>query len=134
MSRKVILSIIICLALVAGGMLIGTDEVTGAAKQTVTAAKVSKAPTSLDDPAWQKAKSVKVPFEGKEKFAGKKATVNTQAIYTDDGIYFRFNWNDATKSVIKGAWEYDDVYFPEKTYLSGQLTAGMLNDNLYFDF
>jgi hypothetical protein len=107
MSRKVILSIIICLALVAGGMLIGTDEVTGAAKQTVTAAKVSKAPTSLDDPAWQQAKTVQVPFEGKEKFAGKKTNVNTQAIYTDDGIYFRFNWNDATKSVTKGAWKYD---------------------------
>ena len=37
MSKKVILRIIICLTLVAGGMLIGTDEVTGAAKQTVTA-------------------------------------------------------------------------------------------------
>ena len=107
MSKKVILSIIICLTLVAGGMLIGTDEVTGAAKQTLTAAKVQKAPASLDDPAWQEAKAVQVPFEGKEKFAGKKATVNTQAVYTDDGIYFRFNWQDADKSVTKGAWKFD---------------------------
>ena len=107
MSKKVILSMIICLTLVAGGMLIGTDEVTGAAKLIVTAAQVSKAPTSLDDPAWQKAQTVQVPFEGKEKFAGKKATVNTQAVYTGEGIYFRFNWNDATKSVTKGAWKYD---------------------------
>ena len=107
MSKKVILSIVICLTLVAGGMLIGTDEVTGAAKQTVTAAEVEKAPVSLDDPAWQKAKAVQVPFEGKEKFAGKKATVNTKAVYTDDGIYFRFNWKDADKSVTKGAWKFD---------------------------
>ena len=107
MSKKVILSMVICLTLVAGGMLIGTDDVTGAAKQTVTAAKVKKAPDSLDDPAWQKAKAVQVPFEGKEKFAGKKATVNTKAVYTDDGIYFRFNWKDANKSVTKGAWKYD---------------------------
>ena len=62
MSKKVILSMIICLTLVAGGMLIGTDEVTGAAKQTVAAAKVKKAPAGLDDPAWQKAKAVQVPF------------------------------------------------------------------------
>ena len=107
MSKKVILRIIICLTLVAGGMLIGTDEVTGAAKQTVTAAKVKTAPSGLDDPAWQKAKAVQVPFEGKEKFAGKKAAVNTQAVYTANGIYFRFNWKDADKSVTKGAWKYD---------------------------
>jgi hypothetical protein len=98
---------IICLALVAGGLLIGTDEVTGMAKQTVTAAKVKKAPAGLDDPVWQKANAVQVPFEGKEKFAGKKAAVSTKAVYTADGIYFRFNWKDADKSVTKGAWKFD---------------------------
>jgi hypothetical protein len=104
MSKKFILSIIICLAL---GLLIGTDEVTGMAKQTVTAAKVKKAPAGLDDPVWQKANAVQVPFEGKEKFAGKKAAVSTKAVYTADGIYFRFNWKDADKSVTKGAWKFD---------------------------
>ncbi|MDH3877627.1 MAG: ethylbenzene dehydrogenase-related protein, partial [Desulfobacterales bacterium] len=107
MSKKFILSMIICLALVAGGLLIGTDEVTGMAKQTVTAAKVKKAPAGLDDPVWQKANAVQVPFEGKEKFAGKKAAVSTKAVYTADGIYFRFNWKDADKSVTKGAWKFD---------------------------
>ena len=107
MSKKIILAMIICLTLVVGGMLIGTDEVTGAAKQTVTVAKVKKAPAGLDDPAWQKAKAVEVPFEGKERFADKKATVNTKALYTDDGIYFRFNWKDADRSVTKGAWKFD---------------------------
>jgi len=33
-----------------------------------------EAPAALDDAAWQKAKAVDVPFVGKEKFAGKKAT------------------------------------------------------------
>lgn len=107
MSKKFILSIIICLALVAGGLLIGPDEVTGMAKQTVTAAKVKKAPAGLNDPVWQKANAVQVPFEGKEKFAGKKAAVSTKAVYTADGIYFRFNWKDADKSVTKGAWKFD---------------------------
>jgi hypothetical protein len=107
MSKKIILSMIICLALVAGGLLIGTDEVTGMAKQTVSAAKVKKAPAGLDDPVWQKAIAVQVPFEGKEKFAGKKATVSTKAVYTADGIYFRFNWKDADRSVTKGAWKFD---------------------------
>jgi hypothetical protein len=107
MSNKVIFSVIICLAMVAAGMLFGANDVTGAAKQTITAAKVKIAPSGLDDAVWQQAKAVQVPFEGKEHFAGKKATVDTKAVYTDDGIYFRFNWKDATKSVTKGAWQYD---------------------------
>lgn len=107
MSKKRILGMMMCLLLIAGGMLISTDDVKGAAKQTVTAAKVDKAPAALDDSAWQKAKAVEIPFEGKERFAGKKAMVNTKAVYTDDGIYFRFNWKDADKSVTKGAWKFD---------------------------
>jgi hypothetical protein len=61
----------------------------------------------LDDPIWQKAKPLDVPFVGKEKFAGKKANVSTQAVYTDNEIYFLFKWKDATQSVTKGAWQFD---------------------------
>lgn len=99
-----ILSLISALSLM---FLIDSHEVTGAAKQSVTAVKVKKAPVGLDDPAWQKAKAVKVPFEGKEKFAGKKASVTTRAVYTDQDIHFLFSWKDATKSVTKGAWMFD---------------------------
>lgn len=87
--------------------LYNSKEVTGAAKQSVTAAKVENAPTGFDDPAWQKAKAVNVPFEGKEKFTGKKASVDTRAVYTDQEIYFLFSWEDATRSVTKGAWQFD---------------------------
>jgi hypothetical protein len=87
--------------------LLNTHEVTGAAKQAVTASKVKNAPTGIDDPAWQKAGSVDIPFEGKEKFAGKKASVTTRALYTDQEIYFLFSWQDATRSVTKGAWKFD---------------------------
>ena len=107
MVRKVILSMTICLLLVAGGLLFSTAEVAGAAKQTVTVAKVEKAPSGLNDAVWQQVKAVDVPFEGKEIFAGKKASVSTKAVYTDDEIYFWFNWKDATKSVTKEAWIYD---------------------------
>jgi len=86
---------------------LNSHEVIGAAKQSLTAAKVKKAPAGLDDPAWQKAKAVNVPFEGKEIFAGKKASVTTQAVYTDQEVYFLFSWNDPNKSVAKGAWVYD---------------------------
>ena len=88
-------------------LIINSHEVSGAAKQSVTVTKVKKAPVGPDDQAWQKAKAVNVHFEGKEKFAGKKASVTTKAVYTDQEIYFLFSWQDPTRSVTKGAWEYD---------------------------
>jgi hypothetical protein len=108
MSRQKKIGFVKFLVLALGVLFVfNSHESIGAAKQSVTAAKVKKAPASLDDPAWQEAKAVQVPFEGKEKFAGKKASVTTKAVYTDQAIYFLFSWKDATKSVSKGAWVYD---------------------------
>jgi hypothetical protein len=78
-----------------------------AEKMTVKAAFVDLAPTALDDPSWQKAKVAEVPFEGKEKFKGKKVNVSTRAVYTKDSVHFLLRWKDATRSVTKGAWQYD---------------------------
>jgi len=100
------LALVVCLAVVGVG-LIGPDPVPAAAKQTVAAAKVDQAPSGIDDPVWGKAKAVKVPFEGKEKFAGKKAEVSTQAVYDGESIHFLFKWKDPDKSITKGAWKYD---------------------------
>jgi len=108
MCKQVKTGLILFLAITFGVIIMfNSQEVIGAAKQSLTAAKVKKAPVGFDDAAWQKAKAVMVPFEGKEKFAGKKASVTTKAVYTDKGIYFLFSWKDATKSVTKGAWTYD---------------------------
>jgi len=104
---RMAMSLMLALALALGGVLLGTGELEGAAKQTVTATSVKKGPSSLDDSVWKKAKAVHVPFEGKEKFEGKKATVTTKAVYTKDSIYFLFKWDDPTLSVTKGAWKYE---------------------------
>ncbi|MFO7496008.1 MAG: ethylbenzene dehydrogenase-related protein [Desulfobacterales bacterium] len=89
------------------GMALMADRVTGAAIQTLTAAKVAEAPANLDDAVWQKAKPLEVPFEGKEKFAGKKANVTSRALYTESEVFFLFKWKDATQSITKGAWQFD---------------------------
>ena len=108
MSKQKKIGFVLFLALAFGvAFLFNSHEVTGAAKQSITAAKVKKAPAGLDDPIWQKAKAADVHFEGKEIFAGQKASVTTQAVYTDQEIYFLFSWKDATKSVTKGAWKFD---------------------------
>jgi hypothetical protein len=79
----------------------------GASKQALTAAKVETGPAGLDDPIWNEAKAIQVPFEGKETFAGQKAMVTTKTVYTEDNVYFLFKWKDPTLSVVKGAWQYD---------------------------
>jgi hypothetical protein len=79
----------------------------GATKQVVTAARASKAPAGLDDPAWSGAQAVDIPMEGKERFAGKKVTVAMKAVYTDDTVAVLFRWPDATHSVTKGTWQFD---------------------------
>ncbi len=107
MSKKKMVPVIVLVAFALGAAWLGTERALAAAKQTVTALSVKEAPTGLDDAVWQKAKAVEVPFEGKEKFAGKKAAVTVKALCTSDSIYFLFNWKDANKSVLKDVWEFD---------------------------
>ncbi|MFC1799105.1 ethylbenzene dehydrogenase-related protein [Thermodesulfobacteriota bacterium] len=109
MCKHFFIKLILCVLLTFGTTLIYIDEGTAASKETLTAAHVKAAPRGLDDAVWAKAKSINVHFEGKEKFAGKKASVTTQAVYTGDNIYFLFKWKDSNLSVTKGAWEYDGL-------------------------
>lgn len=107
MKGRIVISMALALALVLGGMFLVSHDLEGATKMTLNVDRVKKAPTGLDDPVWQKARAVQIPFEGKEKFENKKATVTTKAIHTGDSIYFLFKWKDPTLSVTKGAWKYD---------------------------
>jgi hypothetical protein len=107
MSVKIMVGIMICATLVFGAFFMKSNDAIGASKETLIAQHVKSGPSGLEDAVWEKAKGIIVPFDGKEKFAGKKATVSTKAVYTDDDIYFLFKWSDATKSLTKGAWQYD---------------------------
>lgn len=107
MRTKLFISFSLCVAMLIGGLQFTTGEAIGVSKQTLTAVQTKSAPAELDDAVWEKAKRLIVPFEGKERFAGKKASVTTKAVYTDDSIYFLFKWKDPTLSVTKGAWKYD---------------------------
>jgi ethylbenzene dehydrogenase len=107
MWTKSFISFGLFVALLIGGLQFTTGEAMGASKQTLTAVRTKSAPAGLDAVIWEKAKRLIVPFEGKERFAGKKASVTTKAVYTDDSIYFLFKWKDPTLSVTKGAWKYD---------------------------
>lgn len=107
MKGRIAIALMLALTLILGGMLLDSGELEGAAKQVLTVKQVKKGPASLDDAVWQATEAIQIPFEGKEKFEGKKATVTTKAVYTQDSIYFLFKWDDPTLSVTKGAWKYD---------------------------
>ena len=105
-KRFMLLSITTALLTFTVLVFISTHEA-GAAKQTLVVSKTQTPPADPDDPVWGKAKALAIPFEGKERFAEKKASVTTRALYTSDEIFFLFVWSDPTLSVTKDAWLYD---------------------------
>jgi len=107
MIRKNLVSLTMVFALIFGGVLLGCDQLGGEAQLIITATHVHKAPTSLDDPVWQKAPAVLVPVKGREILGGEEETVFTKAVYNDDSLYFLFKWMDPTMSVIKQSWQFD---------------------------
>ena len=90
-----------------GCALVLSSVAEAASKQTLRVIHISSAPTSLEDAAWTQAKPLVIPCEGKEKFAGKSASIAMKALYTDQEVYLWFDWQDATLSVTKEAWRFD---------------------------
>lgn len=109
MYRRVFFYFFLSVVVGFGGIFVFSGDSVAASKQSLTAAHVKSAPKGLDDSVWGKAKAEDIHFEGKEKFADKKASVTTKAVYTDDSIYFLFKWDDSTHSVTKGAWKFDGL-------------------------
>ena len=107
MNKRNLIGVVLILGLIFVGVFWESQRARGAAKMTLVAAKVKKAPIGLDDPIWQKAEEINIPLEGKAKFAEKKLVVRTRAVYTYEDLYFRFAWKDATRSVTKATWQFD---------------------------
>jgi Ethylbenzene dehydrogenase len=105
------------------------------AADTLTAIKVAKSPdpaAGAADPAWAKAKALKVPLTGGMNFKGGKTTATLKAVYTGDMIYMLLQYNDPTESVRRfpyqkqadGSWTKlrdandkggdDNVYYEDK--------------------
>jgi hypothetical protein len=109
MKKHFNMYVVVFFLFIIGVSLFNVPEGISAAKQTLAAASVKAEPTGLDDQVWSTAKAIEVPFEGKEQFAGKKASVTTKAVYTGDSIFFLFKWADPTLSISKEAWKYDGL-------------------------
>ena len=74
---------------------------------TVVAEYTDRAPATLDDSIWEKARSVPVPVQGREDLSGRQESVWTRVLYTKEEIYLLFKWHDATRSVTKQSWQFD---------------------------
>lgn len=107
MKKQLITGVVSGVAAMFFVLLISSANIADAAELTLTATMVKEIPAGPDAPAWEKARAIQIPFEGKEQFAGKKADVTAKALYSADTVYFLFKWEDATQSTVKGAWEFD---------------------------
>jgi hypothetical protein len=108
MKAGIATGLTLILGVALGVILSGQGDVESAEPQLVVIARhLAQAPAGLDDPAWQQAQPVDVHVRGRGSFAGEEVTVITRAAYTDDRLYFLFNWTDPTESVVKQAWKFD---------------------------
>lgn len=77
--------------------------------KTLRALKVKDPPSGPADPAWSKAQPLQVRLTGAdvEPLRGKTADVTVKALWTDSELHMLFRWQDATQSMVKGAWKFD---------------------------
>jgi hypothetical protein len=73
----------------------------------INAQHLSQAPEGLDGAIWRKIEVIDVPIQGREILDETNGFVSIQAAYTDDSVYFRLRWRDATHSVIKQSWQFN---------------------------
>jgi len=104
---KIVFSMVICLIFIAGIVLLSENQPARAHTLMVTAHYVRSGPTGLDDPTWDEAQAVQLLVEGREPIVGADGTVSARALYTDDHLYFLFNWRDPTRSTTKESWRFD---------------------------
>jgi hypothetical protein len=105
MRRKNYFFLIVFL-LVLGFLPMGGNLLMAADELVISASRLMQAPKRLDDAIWQKIKVIEVPVKGREILNETNGFVSIQAAYTDDDVYFRFRWKDATQSVIKQSWQF----------------------------
>jgi len=61
MNGRVVIVVTLILGLGFIGLFLGLEKAGGAAKLTLMATKIKRAPTGFDDPIWQKTKGIQVP-------------------------------------------------------------------------
>lgn len=92
-----------------GTLFLGTSALAKGEKYKLDSIKVSSVSMDINDSAWDKATSLKLPLtETPYKPDGYKGMTKTDAtiksLYDDKNIYFKVEYNDPTKSVSRYPW------------------------------
>ncbi len=107
MWQRVFLSVLIMVFALIGILVWDAGQSIRADRLIITAIRVKKAPTGLNDSIWRKTREVIVPVKGRDILADEEGMVKVRALYTDRDVYFRLNWDDSTRSVTKQSWIFD---------------------------
>jgi hypothetical protein len=95
------------LGLILAGLALGLAHPALAGTLEVIVRPVTGPPQGLEDPIWRRVEAVEIPTRGRDSFAGQTVLVRVRAVYTEEEIFFLFDWPDPTKSVIKNSWRFD---------------------------
>jgi ethylbenzene dehydrogenase len=119
----------------AGALLAAALMLPASAADVVTAVQVAKPPVlaaGAGDPAWAKAKALRVPLAGGMNFKNGSTTATIKAVYSGDMLYMLVQYDDPTQSVRRfpyqkqadGSWKKltdpkdkggdDNVYYEDK--------------------
>jgi len=71
----------------------------------LTAKKVDSAPSDAGSSQWSEAKESKIALTGAGSVEGKSLQLSAKSVYTNDQIFFRFEWADKDKTLNKNRWK-----------------------------
>jgi len=100
--------VMMLLIIVAAVALYGVSTVDAKAKGDLVliSKKVKSAPTDAGSSQWDKAKEAKLVLVGAGTVEGKQIELKAKSVYTQDEIFFSFEWPDKDKSMNKNRWKY----------------------------
>jgi hypothetical protein len=100
-----------CVAAPAAAPSGGAAAAPAAKANTLTAVKVDGVSADAAAAQWANAPLLTLETKTPEKESKAGPAVSVQAVYDDTAVAFRFEWADATESLMKNAWAWDGSKF-----------------------
>ena len=72
----------------------------------LTAMNVKSAPGDAGSSVWNQAKESKIMLTGAGSVEGKDLELKTKSVYTEDAVFFRFEWADNDLTMNKNRWKF----------------------------
>lgn len=72
----------------------------------LTSKSVDSAPADVDSAEWNQAEESKIMLTGAGSVEGKNLELKAKSVYTEDAVFFRFEWADNDLTLNKNRWKF----------------------------